>query len=169
MSSDRVDAMALVDLAARMGFGHAVEYREAATLPETMLTFFLIDGRVPDATKHQLLRSIRSSSAPLRKYAPIICVLANGPRHRAVPLVEMGFDDVLFLVDPVGAMSSQIAAQLHHELVYVQTAHYFGPDRRRIELIDRADPRRKPGAASGIRKFKVVRDPARGVEVSPAS
>jgi hypothetical protein len=47
-------------------------------------------------------------------------------------------------------------------MLYVQSEHYFGPDRRRIERVDPQDPRRKPGGAS-YRKIRVVRDPRLGI------
>jgi hypothetical protein len=59
-------------------------------------------------------------------------------------------------------MSHKLAEQLQHEMLYVQSEHYFGPDRRRIERVDPQDPRRKPGGAS-YRKIRVVRDPRLGI------
>lgn len=156
---------ALVALAHRVGFVHAVEYHHPDGLPKDALSFYFIDGQTPNGVKARLLNSIRSSNNPRRRFAPIVCVVPSGPRHQFVPLIDMGFDEVLFVGDSSESMTHKLVGQLHHELLYVETGRYFGPDRRRIEVIDPADPRRKSSKGS-FRKIKVVRDPATGIHAS---
>lgn len=153
---------AMLALCHSVGFGQAVRDAEIGTIPPNRIVFFFAHGPTPDQQKHRLLQALRTTSNPLRRFAPVICLVPGGPRHQMVPLIDMGFDEVLFLSDPVEDMVTKLSAQLNRPLTYVHTAKYFGPDRRRIELIDRADPRRKPGPGA-CQKIQVTRDPGRGI------
>ncbi|WEJ33046.1 hypothetical protein [Devosia sp. SD17-2] len=156
---------ATLQLCHRLGFKTAVRDAEIASIPADKIIFFLVHGALPDAQKQRLLQAIRSTNNPMRRFAPVVCLVPSGPRHQLVQLTEMGFDEVLFLSDPVEDMSGKLAAQLNHPLIYVKTAKYFGPDRRRIELVDRADPRRKHGN-NDCHKIRVMRDPRRGISAT---
>lgn len=155
---------AMLALCINAGFGQAVRDAEIGAIPPNRIVFFMAHGAIPDLQKQRLLTAIRTTNNPFRRYAPVICLVPSGPRHQMVPLIEMGFDEVLFLSDPVEDMVTKLSAQLNHPLTYVQTAKYFGPDRRRIEVVDRGDPRRKaiPPAGS-FKKIQVTRDPRRGI------
>ena len=152
----------LVALATKLGFGKVANYTQFAELPKDRLTYFLLHGQLPDSSKQRILQGLRSSDSIFRRFAPIVCFLTSGPRHQIVPLVQMGFDEVLFVSDSHEDMSHKLADQLKQDILYVQSDHYFGPDRRRIERIDPQDPRRKPGG-SPFRKIRVVRDPRLGI------
>ncbi|MVT00200.1 hypothetical protein [Devosia marina] len=152
-------------LAGTLGFGHVLEHTKLNALPEKALPFFLIHNGVIDHLKQRLLRGLRSTDEPRRKYAPIICVIPQGPRHKMVPQVEMGFDDVVFLSDPIEQVSKTLTDQLGHEVLYIDSPHYFGPDRRRLERVSRGDPRRVPGGTEH-RRIQVLRDPQHGIQVS---
>lgn len=164
--ADSKGGEALVLVAQQIGFENVAEFRQMASQVSDALSFYLVDARIPDATKQRLLTSIRASTDLKRKFAPVVCILASGPRHQIIPLVEMGFDEVLFLTDPVQTMASKLREQLRRELVYVETGRYFGPDRRRMEVVKPNDPRRKHDSA-GFRTMKVLRDPITGITVSP--
>lgn len=157
-----VSAGALGTLATKLGFGSVAHYTQFAELPKNTLTYFLVHGQLPDGAKQRIIQGLRSSDHIFRRFAPIVCFVTNGPRHQIVPLVQMGFDEVLFIADAVSDMSHKLNDQLRHELVYVESDHYFGPDRRRIERVDPNDPRRKLGG-SAFRKIRVVRDPRMGI------
>ncbi|MBK1795993.1 hypothetical protein JHL21_15990 [Devosia sp. WQ 349] len=151
----------------KIGFQETIDYPRFAENEAKGLNFFLVHGSIPDANKLRLIRALRSHPDVMRRFAPVVCLLSGGPRHQVVPLVEMGFDEVLFLVDSVDSMRAKLNAQLNHRLMYVQTSKYFGPDRRRIELVDRNDPRRKYGG-SEFRRIMVVRNPTSGIETQEA-
>ncbi|PXA99067.1 hypothetical protein DMC47_05670 [Nostoc sp. 3335mG] len=163
-----VESAALGDLARRLGFGTVAAYAPEMEIPRERLIFCIVHGLLPDATKQKILRGLRTSENTLRRYAPIVCVVPGGPRHQIVPLVQMGFDEVLFLRDQLADMQRKLAQQLRQDILYVQTGHYFGPDRRRIELIDPQDPRRKPGGAY-YKRISVHRDPLAGISVHEMS
>lgn len=155
------------ELGKKLGFGETIDYPKFAENESKGLNFFLVHGSIPNDNKQRLLRALRSHPEPIRRFAPVVCVLSGGPRHQVVPLVEMGFDEVLFLVDSIESMRAKLNAQLNHRLMYVQTPKYFGPDRRRIELVDRNDPRRKYGG-SAFRRIMVVRHPIDGIDAQEA-
>jgi hypothetical protein len=157
----------MLELGKKLGFGETIDYPRFAENETKGLNFFIVHGSIPDANKLRLIRALRAHPDVMRRFAPVICVLSGGPRHQVVPLVEMGFDEVLFLVDSMESMRAKLNAQLNHRLMYVQTSKYFGPDRRRIELVDRNDPRRKYGG-SAFRRIMVVRHPTDGIETQEA-
>lgn len=159
---NEVSASALGTLAAKLGFGSVANYTQFAELPKNRLTYFLVHGQLPDASKLRIIHGLRGSDHVFRRFAPIICFVINGPRHQIVPLVQMGFDEVIFIADPIAEMTDKLNDQLKHELIYVDADHYFGPDRHRIERIDPNDPRRKPGG-SPHKQIRVVRDPRMGI------
>ncbi|WP_052951737.1 hypothetical protein [Devosia soli] len=163
-----VETAALGDLARRLGFGAVAAYTPDVDIPRERLIFCIVHSLLPDATKQRVLRGLRTSENNLRRFAPIVCVVPKGPRHQIVPLVQMGFDEVLFLGDPLADMHRKLTQQLRQDILYVQTGHYFGPDRRRIELIDPQDPRRKPGGAY-YKRLNVHRDPLAGISVHELS
>lgn len=155
---------ALGDIARRIGFDEIAAYTPALDVPHDRLAFFFVHALMPDANKQRIMRALRASEHKMRRFAPIVCIVPSGPRHQIVPLVQMGFDEVLFLGDHVADMQRKLSAQLQQDILYVQTGHYFGPDRRRIELIDPQDPRRKPGGMQ-YRRMSIHRDPASGISV----
>lgn len=158
----------MTTLARNLGFGHVLDYTRLNAVPPRTLPFFLIHNGIADHLKQRLLRGLRSTDELRRKYAPIICLIPQGPRHQMVPQVEMGFDEVLFLSDPVGEIGKALTAQLGRELLYIESPQYFGPDRRRLERVSRGDPRRVPGGTEH-RRIQVLRDPQHGIRASYVS
>jgi len=153
---------AMIDLGGRLGFAKVVNYPQVGELPGNTLIYFLVHGLLPDAGKQRVMQALRRSAETRRRYAPVVCVLTKGPRHQVVPLVQMGFDEVLFTEDGTAQMRQKLESQIRQEWLYIQSPHYFGPDRRRIELVDPNDPRRKPGGSS-FRRIRVLRDPQKGI------
>lgn len=158
----------MTTLARNLGFGHVLDYTRLNAVPPRTLPFFLIHNGIADHLKQRLLRGLRSTDELRRKYAPIICLIPQGPRHQMVPQVEMGFDEVLFLSDPVAEIGKALIGQLGREILYIEAPHYFGPDRRRLERVSRGDPRRVPGGTEH-RRIQVVRDPQHGIRANYVS
>ena len=46
----------------------------------------------------------------------------------------MGFDDILCLPEHSQLLVDRLTRQLNHDIVYIETVDYFGPDRRRMEV-----------------------------------
>jgi hypothetical protein len=159
----RSPASALGALATKLGFGTVANYTQFAELPKKPADLFprpRADARWGQAAHHQW-------TAQFRPRFPSLCAdrlfVTGGPRHQTVPLVQMGFDEVLFITDPFSDMSHKLSDQLQHELVYVESDHYFGPDRRRIERgrSQRSAPQAR--RLTPISRIRVVRDPRMGI------
>lgn len=158
------DAEPIGLLAAKLGFQEAVELPHSSKIAKETLTFYFVDHRVPDAAKLRFLSLVRALSDLNRKYAAVVLLLPSGPKHLSIQYIEMGFDEVVFLNDPLPYIADRLAGQLGQDLMYVETKHYLGPDRRRVELIDRKDPRRK-GKGGDHSEIFVFRDPSTGIRV----
>jgi len=158
-------AASINTLAKQLGFGHVVDYRHINDIPADRLIYILVHSQIPDDNKQRIIKALRVSTDNYRRYAPIVCMVSSGPHHQAAHLVQLGFDEVLFLADSVEAMAAKLKAQLQQEHIYVETGRYFGPDRRRIEIFNPQDPRRKLGP-DDCRKISVRRDPQAGISAS---
>ena len=157
------DTSLLQELSLHIGFSPVVEFARMTEVGDR-LAFYFVHNAMADPAKIRLLKTMRAQSEPRHRYAPVICVVPRGPRHQVVPLVEMGFDEVLFFNDSLEAMQAKLAGQINRRLTYIQTENYLGPDRRRIETVKRDDPRRKYGG-SEYRRFHVLRNPEHGIAV----
>lgn len=158
----RLDMEALVRV---MGFGHVLALAELNAVPAQTLSFYFLHGDLPGHAKTRLIKGLRSSEELRRRYAAIICVLPHGPRHQIIAQIEMGFDEAVFLNDPVSESARTLGSQINCELLYIEAPKYFGPDRRRLERISRDDSRRALGGTMHHR-IQVVRDPVRGIRVT---
>ena len=165
---DARSSESMTALARTLSFGHVLEYTKLNDLPPRTLPFFLIHNGIAEHVKQRLLRGLRATEELRRKFAPIICLIPHGPRHLMVPQVEMGFDEVLFLSDPIAEIGKALIGQLGREVLYIESPHYFGPDRRRMERVSRGDPRRVPGGTEH-RRIQVLRDPQHGIRASYVS
>jgi hypothetical protein len=126
------DSRNLVQLARKAGFGSVQELNEAPEIkrPEFALTYFLINHQLSDETKGRLLR--RSPSSQMR-YAPIIGIGGDVAFEVVMRHIELGFDDFICLPEKVEIVANRLLNQLEQSHVYIETATYFGPDRRRME------------------------------------
>lgn len=151
-------------LATKLGFHQAVDLHELNAIETTALTFYFVHHRLPDSAKLRFLGLVRALSDPNRKFAPVVLLLSSGPKHLSIQYIEMGFDEVVFLNDPLPAIANRLAGQIGRDLIYVETEHYLGPDRRRVELIDRKDPRRTSKGGDHT-ELSVFRDPSTGIRI----
>lgn len=157
-------ATQMLELADDLGFGACALHSDADQVINSFMPFYLVDDGIPDAIKLRIVQSLRASDEPRKKYAPVILLLPRGPAYKSIFYFEMGFDDVLFLTDGLASMRARLAEQLAREVVFIETKHYFGPDRRRVERVSRGDPRRRPGGSTHT-KLVVFRDPLTGPRV----
>jgi two-component system chemotaxis response regulator CheY len=83
-------------------------------------------------------RRIRQSPDSPNRYLPIIMITAYSERGRVIDAINAGVDE--FLVKPVRAVdvANRVNAVVERRRPFIQTAGYFGPDRRR-----RDDPRHR--------------------------
>jgi CheY-like chemotaxis protein len=147
------DSRNLVQLARKVGFGSVQELNEAPNIkrPEFALTYFLINHQLSDETKSRLVRRLRRSPASKIRYAPIVAIGGDVEFEVVMRHIEMGFDDFVCLPEKVEIVAHRLINQLGQPQVYIETATYFGPDRRRMEVPGPVNTQRKPHPHSHTR------------------
>ena len=170
VAPDQNHASALVRLARRVGFTLVVvtqptgEEGATAVAPRWPLNFFLVDYMLHDDLKKAVLAAVRRSQDMEVRFAPVVLIIDDCPFERILWYVEFGFDDIISLPEKADLMGQRLSRQLGHPYLYVQTADYLGPDRRRLEIDSEARDHRRTGLRSHIR-YTIRRDPERGVEI----
>lgn len=134
----------LENLAAATGFGRLIHYGDMAALREqgAKVLFFLVHYGLGDEWKAQFLALLRTYPSPQIQLAPVILIAQDCSAEVFLGYVEMGFDDILCLPDSATLLVDRLMSQLNRDILYVETTGYFGPDRRRMELVDGDHPRR---------------------------
>ncbi len=86
----------------------------------------------------EFCKRIRFDPESPNRFLPIIMITAYSERRRVIDAINAGVDE--FLVKPVRAVdvANRVNAVIERRRPFVQTAGYFGPERRR-----RNDPRYK--------------------------
>lgn len=143
---------ALSDLARSLGFAVVQPYAglgpAEAQAQQTPLMFFLFAAVEDVATLKATADSIRFANARRIRFSPLV-YFSESPSVDAIrACVEMGFDDVITLPFTGSRVRDRLGRLIDRKLVFFESAHYFGPDRRsaadggasrRIEIIRSAD------------------------------
>lgn len=152
-------------LASRSGFGvvHSA-FEPGVTQDEpTPVTYFFVHFHLSDPAMQQVIGQVRDNPAGSMRYSPIILIIDDCPVEVLLKYIEFGFDDVISLPENREVLEARLTAQLNTEHLYVQTANYLGPDRRRMEFPDHSDERRV-GVSPHMRLI-IRRDPRLGTSV----
>lgn len=128
------------------------------------LNYFLVHHGLGSETLEAVLRSVRASLIDEVRYAPIVLFAEDGPFEQYLSYIDMGFDDIITLPEKAAIVEQRLIAQLDTEHMYFETATYFGPDRRRMEVEPPEQFKRKEVPHSHVRHF-FERDPSRGIVV----
>jgi hypothetical protein len=148
-------------LAERVGFRLVFSAARASPVPDP-ICFFLIDYRVENDDKRQLLLRLRGSPDPDIRFAPAIVVVGSCPADEVKRYVDWGFDDIMALPASAPSLAARFEAQLNSERTYYETTTYFGPDRR-------TQPRAAaPGGvapAGRAVEHHFIRDPLAGIRL----
>jgi hypothetical protein len=156
----------LLELAARVGFGSVQELNEASEprRPEFEVAYFLVNHALSAQAKTQLVRRLRRSPSLKIRCAPMI-VIGNDVEYEVVlDHIGMGFDDFICLPERLAIVKDRLLNQLDQPHLYVETATYFGPDRRRMEAPEHPHDQRRPLPHSHTR-MEIRRTPHAGIEV----
>jgi DNA-binding response OmpR family regulator len=124
------------------GFGvrTIVETRDAADAFEIMRSanpdLALVDYMLGDVDGLEFTRLIRTASDSPNKYLPIIMVSGHTDRTRIYEAINAGVNE--YLAKPVRPVDlyNRLVSLIERPRLFVKSAGYFGPDRRR-----RQDPR----------------------------
>ena len=166
VAHDHRDVAALLALGHKVGFGSVLAHARAgpAIRPRERLIFFLVHFALGDSAKRQLLDRVRRSPAANVRLAPVVLFTPDGPYEEMLAHIEMGFDDVICLPEKSPVLAGRLAAQLGQEHLYIQTATYLGPDRRRMERPGHTHPGRRAGGFDHT-QLTVLRTPDAGARV----
>ncbi len=118
------------------GFRQFVKYR-----PDIVLT----DWEMEPVDGLELVRAIRRDATSPKRTAPIIVMTGYGAALRVAAARDVGVTE--FLVKPFTAneLARRITYVIDHPRDFVETAEFFGPDRRRRkdDAFDGAERRRE--------------------------
>lgn len=128
------------------------------------LNYFLVHHELGPQTLEAVLRSVRASIIDDVRYAPIVLFAEDGPFEQYLSYIDMGFDDIITLPENAAIVEQRLIAQLDTEHMYFETATYFGPDRRRMEVEPPEQFKRQDAPHAHVRHF-FERDPRRGIVV----
>lgn len=158
----------LEDIARSAGFGETktVLSRRAFVRGERncILNFFFIHYHLGSSLMSAVISSIRASGDIETKFAPIILFTTDLSFEDYLEYIRLGFDDVITLPEKRELITSRLTNQVGHDIEYFETATYFGPDRRRMEIEPPNGVQRSNVPHSHI-KYVFRRNPASGTKL----
>lgn len=158
----------LEDIAKSAGFGvtKTVLSRRAFAADERscILNFFFIHYLLGHSLMEAVIASIRASQDVETRFAPIILFTTDLSFEDYLDYIRLGFDDVITLPEKREMITSRLANQVGHDIEYFETATYFGPDRRRMEIEPPNGVQRSNVPHSHI-KYVFRRNPASGTKL----
>jgi hypothetical protein len=125
---------ALTDLARRLDFASVLPYggiaQAEAQSAITPVCYFLFAAVEDVGSLHATANAIRFCPSRRIRFSPLI-YFSESPSVEAITrCIAMGFDDVITMPFTTLRIRERISRQVGHNLVYYETAGYFGPDRR---------------------------------------
>lgn len=152
----------LTRFAERCGFA-LIEGADSPRVPDarTLIRFVIVHHQLGDDALEAILSSVRSGDKDIR-FSPVIVIADDCPFETVLHYIQLGVDDVISLPEKREMLIQRLSTQLFNEQTYVETATYFGPDRRRLEY-DQGDPRRRGMAGHG--RYIVQRLPDVGTKI----
>jgi hypothetical protein len=129
--------------------------------PKSLISFVLVHHLVGEDILRGVISAIRGGGDDVR-FSPIIVLADDCEFETILHYVHMGVDDVISLPEKRDVLIARLAAQLMEEHLYLETADYFGPDRRRLE--GGVNDNRRTGT-SGHSRLYIRRFPDAGTRI----
>ncbi len=109
----------------------------------TDIDIILSDWLMPDGSGKELLTWIRGHDDDNIRFLPIVIVSAYTTEHITSVTRDLGANEIL--VKPVSGkgIASRICSVIDNPRPFIETADYFGPDRRRQNTAFTGEDRRK--------------------------
>jgi two-component system chemotaxis response regulator CheY len=114
----------------------------------------ILDYQMPLLDGLEFTRMVRSGADSNNPFVPIILLTAHTERSRIIAARDAGVTEIC--AKPINAQQlwTKIAAVVNKPRPFIRSAHYFGPDRRRVDKNIPGEERRQtpvdklgPGAA----------------------
>lgn len=102
----------------------------------------LTDYSMSPGNGAELLRWIRRGSDTPNRFVPVILMSAHGDMDTLRRMRELGITDVLAKPVSLDSLCQLLTRLFQATPRFVETRHYFGPDRRRLEIPYRGGERR---------------------------
>ncbi len=158
---------ALLDVARGLGFGGVSAFTTMAQAEQQMqstpLCFFLFAATENIQSLRGIAEAVRFSASRRLRFSPLI-YFAESPSVDVISAcLNMGFDDIITMPFTRKRVLERVTRQVGQNLVYYETATYFGPDRRGRggPAPDRSDKR----TGGDFRRLEIVRSLVTGVNV----
>lgn len=161
---DEANAIALMRLAEKLRFGAIV-----AASPKLgherfdhRLVFCLVHFDIDAEARKKLVFDLRHAASVSLAYAPIVLFLRDATPEEITDNIELGFDDVISVPEDSIVVGGRLATQIGQHHLYVETRHYLGPDRHRLDKPG-VGARRKPEEEHA--QLTILRTPEGGVQI----
>jgi len=89
-----------------------------------------------------LLRWVRHHKESINRFVPFLMVTGFGDKQKVEEARDLGVSEVLAKPFSVNSVAEKVTQIIASQRQYVQTATYFGPDRRRQTLSYQGDEKR---------------------------
>lgn len=158
---------ALIDLARRLDFLSVAPFstvgQAEAQSAITPICFFLFAAVDDVSTLRSISDAIRFCPDRRIRFSPLVYFSENPSIETITRCIGMGFDDVITMPFTRERVADRMNRQVGRNLVYFETAGYFGPDRRdRVTAPQRPAETRRGGQ---FRRLEIVRHVINGVSV----
>ncbi len=163
LADDERNRAALMSLAEKLRFGAILAHSPALGQERFnhRLVFFLVHFDFSMERRKALLRELRHAGSVSLCFAPVVLFLRDGTQEDIQGNVELGFDDVINVPQDGRAIATRLAAQIGQEHLYIETRHYLGPDRHRLDRPGQT-PRK---ALEEHAQLTILRTPEAGVHI----
>ncbi len=168
IAGNKTQRRSLETIARRLGLETVLPLAPRSALPAIgdlrPISFFLIHHQLDQRLMRLIVDAIRACPIDRVRYAPILLFVDDCLFDEYLNFLHMGFDDALALPDKREMLMQRLKGQLLTPQLYIRTASYFGPDRRRFDLSAEVDQRRGVGE-HWHERITFFRDPGYGVTV----
>lgn len=158
---DEAQTRSLLAIARKIGFAiiEAPATGDVPT-PRTLINFVLVHHQIGDKLLLSTINAIRGGGPDVR-FSPIVVIGNDCDFETVLHFVHLGVDDVISLPEKREVLAQRLGQQLWSEQLYIETADYFGPDRRRFEM--GGDDRR--AGLAGHARYYIQRLPDVGTRI----
>lgn len=108
-----------------------------------MVDIVLVDWMMPEGSGEQLLRWVRNHKSDKVKFMPMVLLSSFASETVVRAARDFGANEAL--VKPVSGekMAMRILSVIDHPRPYIKAPGFFGPDRRRKDMVWKKEERRK--------------------------
>ena len=158
----------LFDMAGDLGFAGVSDYRGISQVEqqagETPVCYFLFSATADLHALRPVADAIRFSASRAIRFSPMVYCAEDAAVETIMACINMGFDDVVALPQSTVKLRERLGRQIGHNMVFYETAGYFGPDRRnRVAALKPNPVANRIGGP--FRRLEIVRNLLDGVSV----